>query len=154
MTTHSHREALDDIDRTIIELLQADGRMPFTKVAAAVGLTEGAIRQRVQRLTDGGVMQIVAVTDPMSLGVRRVAMIGARVAGAAAATAEDLATLAEVEYLVATTGRYDLMFEVVTDDDTQLLTLLSHLRSRPDIVEAEAFVCLRLFKQTFSWGAR
>ena len=70
------REALDDADRAIIELLQADGRMPFTKVAAAVGLTEGAIRQRVQRLTDAGVMQIVAVTDPLSLGVRRVAMVG------------------------------------------------------------------------------
>lgn len=146
--------AVDDIDRAIIELLQADGRMPFTKVAAEVGLTEGAIRQRVQRLTDAGVMQIVAVTDPLSLGVRRVAMIGARVAGDAEDTAAALAAMPEVEYLVATTGRYDVMFEVVTDDDAHLLRLMSQLRSRADIVEAEAFVCLRLFKQTFSWGAR
>jgi len=146
--------ALDDTDRAIIELLQADGRMPFTRVAAEVGLTEGAIRQRVQRLTDAGVMQIVAVTDPLSLGVRRVAMIGARIAGDAEATAAALSELAEVEYLVATTGRFDLMFEVVTDDDAHLLELLSTLRGRPDVVEAEAFVCLKLFKQTFSWGAR
>jgi Lrp/AsnC family transcriptional regulator for asnA, asnC and gidA len=145
---------LDDTDRAIIELLQADGRMPFTKVAGEVGLTEGAIRQRVQRLTDAGVMQIVAVTDPMSLGVRRVAMVGARVAGDAEATAEALGAMDEVEYLVATTGRFDLMFEVVADDDTHLLALLSKLRQRADIVEAEAFVCLKLFKQTFSWGAR
>jgi Lrp/AsnC family transcriptional regulator for asnA, asnC and gidA len=147
-------QQLDDTDRAIIELLQADGRMPFTKVAAEVGLTEGAIRQRVQRLTDAGVMQIVAVTDPMSLGVRRVAMIGARVAGDAEATADALASMPEIEYLVATTGRYDLMFEVVADDDGHLLQLLSSLRLRNDIVEAEAFVCLKLFKQTFSWGAR
>ncbi len=146
--------ALDEKDRTIIELLQADGRMPFTKVAAEVGLTEGAIRQRVQRLTDAGVMQIVAVTDPMSLGVRRVAMIGARVAGDAEATAASLTEMPEVEYLVATTGRYDLMFEVVAADDTHLMQWLSQLRSRDDILEAEAFVCLKLFKQTFSWGAR
>lgn len=146
--------ALDDTDRAIIELLQADGRMPFTKVAAEVGLTEGAIRQRVQRLTDAGVMQIVAVTDPMSLGMRRVAMIGARVSGDAEATAASLSEMEEVEYLVATTGRYDLMFEVVADDDAHLLQLLSRLRSRDDILEAEAFVCLKLFKQTFSWGAR
>ncbi|MEQ1698781.1 MAG: Lrp/AsnC family transcriptional regulator [Ilumatobacteraceae bacterium] len=146
--------ALDDKDRAIIELLQADGRMPFTKVAAEVGLTEGAIRQRVQRLTDAGVMQIVAVTDPMSLGMRRVAMIGARVSGDAEATAASLSEMEEVEYLVATTGRYDLMFEVVADDDAHLLQLLSRLRSRDDILEAEAFVCLKLFKQTFSWGAR
>lgn len=145
---------LDDTDRAIIELLQADGRMPFTKVAAEVGLSEGAIRQRVQRLTDAGVMQIVAVTDPLSLGMRRVAMIGARVSGDAESTAAALVLLDEVEYLVATTGRYDLMFEVVADDDTHLMQLLSRLRSRDDILEAEAFVCLKLFKQTFSWGAR
>ena len=129
--------ALDDKDRTIIELLQADGRMPFTKVAAEVGLTEGAIRQRVQRLTDTGVMQIVA-----------------RVGGDAEATAASLSKMEEVEYLVATAGRYDLMFEVVADDDTHLMSLLSALRGRDDILEAEAFVCLKLFKQTFSWGAR
>jgi Lrp/AsnC family transcriptional regulator for asnA, asnC and gidA len=99
-------------------------------------------------------MQIVAVTDPMSLGVRRVAMVGARVAGDAEATADAVGAMPEVEYLVATTGRYDLMFEVVADDDAHLLRLLSALRQRPDIVEAEAFVCLKLFKQTFSWGAR
>ncbi len=145
---------LDDIDRAIIELLQADGRMPYTKVATEVGLTEGAIRQRVQRLTDAGVMQIVAVTDPMSLGVRRVAMIGARVRGDAEATASELAAMVEVEYLVATAGRYDLMFEVVADDDERLMLLMSRLRGREDIVEAEAFVCLKLFKQVFSWGAR
>lgn len=145
---------LDDTDRTIIELLQADGRMPFTKVAAEVGLTEGAIRQRVQRLTDAGVMQIVAVTDPLSLGIRRVAMVGARVNGDVESAAAALTAMEEVEYLVATAGRYDLMFEVVADDDAHLLQLLSRLRSRDDILEAEAFVCLKLFKQTFSWGAR
>jgi len=145
---------LDDTDRAIIELLQGDGRMPFTRVAAEVGLTEGAIRQRVQRLTDAGVMQIVAVTDPMSVGVRRVAMIGARVQGDAEVTALAVAEMPEVEYLVATTGRYDLMFEVVADDDAHLMRLLSGLRSRDDIVEVEAFTCLKLFKQVFSWGAR
>lgn len=145
---------LDDTDRTIIELLQADGRMPFTRVAEQVGLTEGAIRQRVQRLTDAGVMQIVAVTDPMSLGVRRVAMITARLTGDTDATAAALAERAEVEYLVATTGRWDLMFEVVCDDDAHLLRLMNELRARTDIAEVEASMCLTLYKQTFSWGAR
>jgi Lrp/AsnC family transcriptional regulator, regulator for asnA, asnC and gidA len=148
------RESLDDADRAIIELLQADGRMPFTRVAAAVGLTEGAIRQRVQRLTDAGVMQIVAVTDPLSLGVRRVAMLGVRVTGDAEATAAALAASPEVEYLIATSGRYDAMLEVIVDDDEHLMRFLSALRSRSDIAEVESFVCLKVFKQTFSWGAR
>lgn len=145
---------LDDTDRTIIELLQADGRMPFTRVAEQVGLTEGAIRQRVQRLTDAGVMQIVAVTDPMSLGVRRVAMITARITGDTDSTAAALAERPEVEYLVATTGRWDLVCEVVCDDDAHLLRLMNELRARPDIAEVEASMCLTLYKQTFSWGAR
>ena len=145
---------LDDVSKAIIEQLQQDGRRPYATIGKAVGLSEAAVRQRVQRLIESGVMQIVAVTDPLSLGVRRVAMIGARVKGDAAATADALTALPEVEYLVATTGRYDLMFEVVTDDDAHLMQLLSHLRDRDDIAEVEAFVCLRLFKQTFSWGAR
>lgn len=148
------RESLDDADRAIIELLQADGRMPFTRVAAEVGLTEGAIRQRVQRLTDAGVMQIVAVTDPLSLGMRRVAMVGIRVTGDVEQTAAALTELAEVEYLIATSGRYDAMFEVIVDDDEHLMRLLSTLRRRKDVAEVESFVCLKVFKQTFSWGAR
>jgi Lrp/AsnC family transcriptional regulator for asnA, asnC and gidA len=146
--------SLDDIDRAIIELLQNDGRMPYTRVAAEVGLTEGAIRQRVQRLTDAGVMQIVAVTDPLSIGVRRVALVGARLTADVETAAAALAAMPEVEYLVATAGRYDVMFEVIVDDDVALMTLLSQLRARPDVAEAESFVCLKLFKQTFGWGAR
>ena len=148
------RAALDDIDRSIIELLQADGRMPFTRVAAEVGLTEGAIRQRVQRLTDAGVIQIVAVTDPLSLGMRRVAMVGVRVTGDVESVAAVLTDLAEVEYLVATSGRFDLMLEVIVDDDEHLMRTLSSLRRRKDVSEVESFVCLKVFKQTFSWGAR
>jgi Lrp/AsnC family transcriptional regulator, regulator for asnA, asnC and gidA len=148
------RQALDEADRTIIELLQADGRMPFTRIAAEVGLTEGAIRQRVQRLTDAGVMQIVAVTDPLSLGVRRVAMVGVRVTGDVEQTAATLVELPEVEYLIATSGRYDVMLEVIVDDDEHLMRLLSSLRRRRDVAEIESFVCLKVFKQTFSWGAR
>ena len=145
---------LDDTDRAIIELLQHDGRMPFTRVVAEVGLTEGAIRQRVQRLTDAGVMQIVAVTDPLSLGMRRVAVVGLRVAADTEAVAEFVAAMTEVEYLIATAGRYDLMLEVLVDGDAELMTLLSTIRSHPDVVELESFISLKLFKQTFSWGAR
>jgi Lrp/AsnC family transcriptional regulator, regulator for asnA, asnC and gidA len=145
---------LDDVDRAIIELLQADGRLPYTRIAAELGVTEGAIRQRVSRLTDSGVMQIVAVTDPLSFGLRRVAMVGARVSGDVDKTANALGAMPEIEYLLATAGRFDLMFEVLVDDDAALVALLSALRQRKDIVEIEAFVCLKNYKQTFNWGAR
>ena len=144
---------LDDTDRAIIGHLQRDGRAPFTQIAAEIGLSEGAVRKRVQRLTDSGHMQVVAVTDPLGLGDRRVALIGLRINSRTERTAAWVAALAEVEYLVATAGRYDLMFEVIVESEQHLLELLSALRARRDVIEVEAFPCLKLYKQTFAWGA-
>ena len=144
---------LDHTDRAIVEHLQRDGRAPFTHVAAELGLSEGAVRRRVQRLTESGYMQVVAVTDPLSIGDRRVALIGLRISGRTERAAEWVGALAEVEYLVATAGRYDLMFEVIVHTEGHLLELLSMLRERDDVVEVEAFPCLKLYKQTFAWGA-
>lgn len=144
---------LDDTDRAIIGHLQRDGRAPFTQIAAEIGLSEGAVRKRVQRLTDSGHMQVVAVTDPLGLGDRRVALIGLRINGRTEKTAAWVAARPEVEYLVATAGRYDLMFEVIVESEQHLLELLSTLRSRSDVIEVEAFPCLKLYKQTFAWGA-
>jgi len=144
---------LDDTDRAIIGHLQRDGRAPFTQIAAEIGLSEGAVRKRVQRLTDSGHMQVVAVTDPLGLGDRRVALIGLRINSRTEKTAAWVAALPEVEYLVATAGRYDLMFEVIVESDQHLLELLSTLRARADVIEVEAFPCLKLYKQTFAWGA-
>lgn len=146
------RPRLDDVDRAIVERLQRDGRTAFTQIATELGLSEGAIRKRVQRLTDSGFMQIVAVTDPLTVG-ERVALIGVRITGDADAVAAGLAELGEVEYLVATAGRFDLMFEVMVADEAHLLRFLSALRTRDDVTEAEAFPCLKLYKQTFAWGA-
>jgi Lrp/AsnC family transcriptional regulator, regulator for asnA, asnC and gidA len=143
---------IDDTDRAIVELLQTDGRASFTSIASRLGLSEGAIRKRVQRLTESGYMQVVAVTDPMGLGDRRVALIGVRIDGRTEIAAAWIGAITAVEYLVATAGRYDLMFEVIVDSEQHLLDLLSDLRERPDVVEVEAFPCLKLYKQTFAWG--
>lgn len=146
------RAKLDQIDRSIVELLQRDGRMAFTAIAADIGLTEGAVRRRVQRLTETGAMQVVAVTDPVALGDRRVALIGLRISAATDAVATWIGERPEVEYLVATAGRFDLMFEVIIDDEQHLMRLLSTIRQHDDVVEVEAFPCLKLYKQTFAWG--
>ena len=110
------------------------------------------MRKRVQRLTESGYMQVVAVTDPLSLGDRRVAMVGARIDGRTERVAASIGALPQVEYLVATAGRYDLMFEVIVESERHLLELLSDLRERRDVVEVEAFPVLGLYKQTFAWG--
>jgi Lrp/AsnC family transcriptional regulator, regulator for asnA, asnC and gidA len=145
--------ALDATDRAIIEELQRDGRMPFTKLGAAVGLSEAAARQRVQRLLETGVVQIVAVTNPLSLAKRRMAMIGVRTSGPTDGLARRIERLDGVEYLVITSGSFDLLCEVVVEDDTALLRLTNELRSIPGVVSTESFMYLELVKQTFAWGA-
>ncbi len=151
------REAvvLDDIDKAVIRELQVDGRTPYAKLGPAVGLSQAAVRQRVQRLVDSGVMQVVAVTDPLSLGFRLQAMLGIRATGDLRAVAADLGEIGEVEYVVITSGGYDLLAEVVCEGTDQLFTLLNdRIRAIEGITSAEAFTYLHLQKQTYSWGTR
>jgi Lrp/AsnC family transcriptional regulator for asnA, asnC and gidA len=149
-----HRMLLDDLSKQIIEQLQQDGRRSYAAIGKIVGLSEAAVRQRVQRLIDSGVMQIVAVTDPMSLGFRRQTMIGLRCTGDLELVAGQLAAMDEIDYVVITAGSFDLLIEVVCEDDDQLLEILTRIRSLPSVTTTETFVYLKLRKQTYSWGTR
>jgi Lrp/AsnC family transcriptional regulator for asnA, asnC and gidA len=144
---------LDDTDRAIIEQLQHDGRLPYTRLASAVGLSEAAVRQRVQRLLDNGAMQVVAVTDPLSLGLRRMAMIGVCTEGDTTLVVTKLEAFSDIEYLVVTAGSFDIMCEVVVEDDAALLELTNRIRSVAGVRSTETFIYLSLVKQTYSWGA-
>jgi Lrp/AsnC family transcriptional regulator for asnA, asnC and gidA len=144
---------LDDTDKAIISVLQRDGRRPLTQVAAAVGLSEAAVRQRVTRLTTSGAMQIVAVADPSMLGYQRRAMIGLSVEGDVIGVADRLAGIDQIDSVVLTAGSFDLLLEVVVVDDDALLDLLNDgIRSIPGVRGAETFVYLRHRKQTYAWG--
>jgi Lrp/AsnC family transcriptional regulator for asnA, asnC and gidA len=146
---------IDDVDKAIIEQLQQDGRLPYTKLGAAVGLSEAAVRQRVQRLVESGVVQIVAVTDPLTLGFRREAMIGLKIEGDLRGVADTIASIPEVSYVVVVSGSFDLLMEVVCEDDDHLLALLNDkIRSIPGVRSTETFTYLRLYKQTYAWGTR
>ncbi len=144
---------IDETDRAIIEELQRDGRVPYTRLGAAVGLSEAAARQRVQRLIDSGVMQVVAVTNPLSHGKRRMAMIGVRTEGPTDDIAKTLQSMRFIDYLVVSAGSFDLMAEVVVADDRELLELTNRIRSVPGVRSTETFIYLDLVKQTFTWGA-
>jgi Lrp/AsnC family transcriptional regulator for asnA, asnC and gidA len=146
---------LDDLNKAIIEQLQQDGRRSYAAIAKAVGLSEAAVRQRVQRLLDAEVMQIVAVTDPLQVGFHRQAMIGVNADGDIRHVADKLAALPEVDYVVITAGSFDILLEVVCEDDEHLLALLNDsVRSVPGVRDTEIFLYLRLTKQTYTWGTR
>lgn len=152
----SGRPALTDaVGKRIIELLQQDGRRPFVSIAAEVGLSEGAVRQRVQRLIDTGVMQIVAVTDPLVVGFTRQAMIGIKTQGDVGPVADRLCEISQIDYVVTTAGSFDLLVEVVCEGDAELLdVLMTQIRTIPEVTHTETFVYLKLNKQHYDWGTR
>src|SRR3954464_14779203 len=154
-SNRSNGAALDDVSKAIIEQLQADGRRPYAAIGKAVGLSEAAVRQRVQRLLDAGVMQIVAVTDPLQVGFPRQAMIGITCEGDVEAVASKIADMAEVDHVGMTAGGFDILAEVVCEDDDHLLDLVSkRIRSVPSVRSTESFVYLKLQKQLYNWGTR
>jgi Lrp/AsnC family transcriptional regulator, regulator for asnA, asnC and gidA len=146
---------LDDVSKAIVEQLQEDGRRSYAAIGEKVGLSEAAVRQRVQKLSESGVMQIVAVTDPMQLGFYRQAMIGIRVSGDTTRVAEAIGAIEAVDYVVLTAGSFDILAEVVAESDDDLIELLNtRIRSIEGVLSTETFVYLRLHKQFYNWGTR
>jgi Lrp/AsnC family transcriptional regulator for asnA, asnC and gidA len=145
---------VDPVDRRIVAALQRDGRRPFTAIARDLGISEAAVRQRVARLQTTGVMQVVAVADPMTLGFKTMAMVAISVDGRARKrAAEAVRRLPEVSYLVLTAGSFDMLAEVVCEDNDHLLRLLSEDLARIDGVrETQTFMYLRLLKEAYTWS--
>ncbi len=150
----NHRTALDETSKQIIEQLQQDGRRPYATIGRAVGLSEAAVRQRVQRLLDQKVIQIVAVTDPKQVGFQRQAMIGINVEGELDPVVAALENISEVEYLVIVAGSVDVLVEVICEDDDHLMEVLSGLRRIPGVTRTETYVYLKLHRELYDWGTR
>jgi Lrp/AsnC family transcriptional regulator, regulator for asnA, asnC and gidA len=149
------RQPLDHVSKAIIDALQQDGRRSYSAIAEALGLSEGAVRQRVQKLMSTGVMQIVAVTDPTELGFGREAMIGICCSGDSLRVAERLTLIDAIDYVVLTAGRFDIVVEVVCENDEHLLDILNtQIRSQPGVYLAETLVYLKTLKQQYNWGTR
>lgn len=145
---------LDDKSKAIIEALQHDGRRSYADIGRDVGLSETAVRQRVTRLVENGTMQIVAVTNPLQLGFQRQAMIGVSATGELRETAAALQELPQVDYIIITAGRYDLLVEVVCADDEELLDVLGQVRALPHVQRTETMTYLKLWDQIYNWGTR
>ncbi|GAA1121475.1 Lrp/AsnC family transcriptional regulator [Nocardiopsis composta] len=145
---------LDETAKRIIEQLQEDGRRSYAAIGKAVGLSEAAVRQRVQRLLETGVVQVVGVTDPMMLGFSRQAMIGVRCDGDLTTVADTIAELDGCEYVVVTAGSFDVLVEVVAENDERLLQILGAIRAVEGVRSTESFLYLKLRKQAYAWGTR
>jgi Lrp/AsnC family transcriptional regulator for asnA, asnC and gidA len=142
----------DDLDRSIIDALQTNGRESFRAIAARVGVSEATVRARYGRLTTEGILQVVAVTNPLGLGYEQ-ALVGVKTSGSPENAADEIARWPEADYVVATAGQFDLVVELVATDRRHLLDLTSRLRALPDVVSTETFVYLEMWKQLYDWGS-
>ncbi|MGA8726320.1 MAG: Lrp/AsnC family transcriptional regulator [Acidimicrobiales bacterium] len=146
---------LDSVNKAIVEELQQDGRRTYGSIAEAVGLSEAAVRQRVQKLREAGILQIVAVTDPLQVGFRSQAMVGIRVDGDVRVVAERLAGVDKIDYVVMCAGSFDILVELVCEDEDAVIELLNGvIRNVPGVRDIETFMYLKLIKQTYAWGTR
>ena len=145
---------LDSANRRIIEILQADGRRSYTAMARELGLSEAAVRARVARLTGAGIISVVAVTDPLQLGFEVMALLGVRVGDDLSRVADVVSAWREASYVVVAAGAYDLLVEVVCEDNRHLLRLVERLRGVEGVLSTETFMYLELHKMTYGWGTR
>lgn len=144
---------VDELDRRIIEALQENGRESFRRIAALLGVSEATVRARYARLTSEGILQVVAVTNPLGLGFDQ-ALIGVKTSGAPDTVADEIARWPEADYVVVTAGQFDLVVEVVTADRRELLDLTNRMRALEGVVTTETFFYLEMWKQLYDWGTR
>jgi Lrp/AsnC family transcriptional regulator for asnA, asnC and gidA len=159
MASEDHAESLTTIDRDlddkdlqIIESLQINGRTSYAELAETIDLSQAAIRLRVNRLLETGIVQIVAITDPLSIGFTVVAMVGLTVDGDIEALSDEIGDREYAVYVVLTSGRFDMLVEVLCADNDHLVEVLSDLRALDGVSSVEAHTYLRLTKQTYAWG--
>jgi Lrp/AsnC family transcriptional regulator, regulator for asnA, asnC and gidA len=145
---------LDPVNRRIIEILQREGRCPFTVIARELGISEAAVRARVGRLTEAGVMDVVAVTNPLMLGFEVMALVGVQANSDIQAVARVVSDWPETSYIVITSGSYDLLVEVVCEHNRHLLETVQRLREIDGVKSTETFMYLDMVKMTYAWGTR
>ncbi|MDX3452613.1 Lrp/AsnC family transcriptional regulator [Streptomyces sp. ME02-8801-2C] len=143
---------MDEIDGAILRELQADGRIPYADLGPKVGLSPSAARQRLQRMIDAKVVQVVGVTDPMSMGGQAMALLGLRVDGDPRAVADELSRHDEVVYAVLTSGTFDLFAEVVCRRPHDLLDFVNDVvRPVEGIAAVESFPYFGIHTHRFLW---
>jgi Lrp/AsnC family transcriptional regulator, regulator for asnA, asnC and gidA len=145
---------LDDVDRGIIAALQAEGRRPYSRVAADLGVSESVVRYRVQRLEQAGLLQVVGIADPLRIGFDRMALLGLKVRpGTVSHVCEAVTAFPETSYVAATAGSFDVIVEVICRDTAHFTELLTgRLHAVDGVVSAESFLVLEIHKMAYGWG--
>jgi Lrp/AsnC family transcriptional regulator for asnA, asnC and gidA len=145
---------LDDVDKRIIGALQAEGRRPYSRIAADLGVSESVVRYRAQRLEQAGVLQVVGIADPLRIGFDRMALIGLKVRpGTLDDVCRAVTAFPETSYVAAIAGSYDVIVEVICRDTAHFTEVLTQRLHHVDgVVSTESFLVLEIHKMAYGWG--
>jgi Lrp/AsnC family transcriptional regulator for asnA, asnC and gidA len=145
---------IDEVDKRIIGALQADGRRPYSRIAAELGVSESVVRYRATRLEEAGILQVVGIADPLRIGFDRMALIGLKVRpGALNAVCAAVTAFPETSYVAAIAGSYDVIAEVICRDTAHFTELLTERLHHVDgVVSTESFLVLEIHKLAYGWG--
>ena len=148
----SRDRSIDEVDRSIIEALQKNGRESFRRIARRIGVSEATVRSRYSRLCEDNILQVTGVTNPLGLGFEAMAMVGIRTNGAPEPVSDEIARWDEADYVVVTAGQFDILVEVVCADRRHLLDVTNRIRALEGVVSTETFLYLEMWKQLYDWG--
>lgn len=150
------RHHLDATERRMVELLQEDGRLSVASLARSLGVSEVTARRKLNRLLRDGIIQVVATVDPFDVGYETPVIIGLKVQRAKLdRVARRLSEFPQVRYVGASTGRVDLIIEVVVRTNQDLAEfLMNDLGSLDGIIDSETNLIVRIYKQTWAWAIR
>jgi Lrp/AsnC family transcriptional regulator for asnA, asnC and gidA len=144
---------LDDVDKRIISALQADGRRPYSRIAADLDVSESVVRYRAQRLEQAGVLQVVGIADPLRIGFDRMALIGLKIRpGSMDDVCAAVTEFPETSYVAALAGSFDAIVEVVCRDTAHFTELLKRLHLVDGVTSTESFLVLEIHKMAYGWG--
>jgi Lrp/AsnC family transcriptional regulator for asnA, asnC and gidA len=142
---------IDTIDRRLLDLLQRDGRMPFSKLAGEAGISRAAATERVRKLIQNGVLAIVAATDLMCLGYLVRTVMCRIEQGPRRTTARRLAALPEVTYCIVGAGSADLQLEIACRNPEHLAEVLEKIAAVEGVRIVDTFEFLEMVKQSYGW---
>lgn len=144
---------VDPVDAKIIELIQQDARMPNTAIAKAIGLSEAAVRKRLDRLVRDQIVSLRAHVDPLKVGFNIWALIQVKAAAPATSrVAEQVALMPSAMMVALVTGDFDVYVVGVYRTAEELDRFLEALREMPGVERTTTAFITRLVKRDFGFG--
>jgi Lrp/AsnC family transcriptional regulator for asnA, asnC and gidA len=144
----------DKIDIKIVNLLLEDGRMPASEISRRMGdISERAVRYRIDRMVNEGVIQISAVARPQAFGLTTIADIWLEVeSDRILEVAKKMAEFDNVSYVACGIGESDVSIQIVAKDTSEIYQFVTEVvRKVPGVRKTTTSIVPLIIKDVYQW---